>query len=64
MGKLSLVFIILFCISCTPEAPQKTNENAYFDLEQYFNSEVARLAARNPTVQKEVIVAGKKEQKS
>ncbi len=64
MGKVGFVLAIFCCVSCTPQAPQKTNGNAYFDVEQYFNSEVARLTVSNPRVKKKVNVAGKVEQKT
>ncbi len=64
MSRLSIVLIILFCVSCTNRAPEKTNGNKYFEVEQYFSSEVARLAKSNPTIQKEVTVGSKKEQKT
>ena len=64
MNRISIVLISLFCVSCTPQAQKKSNGNTYFDVAQYFGSEVARLAKSNPTIQKEVTVAGEKEQKT
>ena len=55
--------LVLLSISCVQEEKVQTQATPYFDLENYFESEAARLNKANPKVHKTVVVNGEIEEK-